>query len=75
MHEGEEGDGVVVDLDVDVEEDVTVFGEQQQFERLLEGRDFLLGRLVGEELVESAVVVLRLDSPGSVGGAIWKEQR
>ena len=70
VHEGEEGDGVVVDLDVDVEKDVAVLGEEQQFERLLESRDFLLGRLVGEELVKSVVVVLSLNASGAVGGAI-----
>jgi hypothetical protein len=66
VHEGEEALGLVVDLDIDVEEDVCVLGPLEELDSLAEGRDLLVRRLVRDELVEDTVVLLRLDPSGPV---------
>jgi hypothetical protein len=65
----------VVNLDVDVEADVHVVRTHQQFDGLAESRNFLMRELVGDELVEDAVVGLGLDAAGTVGGAVCLRER
>lgn len=72
VHEGEEANGLVVDLDIDVEEHVLVLGEHEERDRFAERRDLLVRSLVRQELVEGAVVLLGLDPPGSVRRAVEK---
>lgn len=72
VDEREEFLRVVEDLDVDVEHDVVVLGLHQQRDRLAEGRDPLVRRLVRDELVEASVVLLRLDGARPVRGAVEK---
>jgi len=64
-------DGLVIDLDVDVEVNGLVLWSHQEFESFAKSWNLLMRCFVGTKLIETSMIVLSLDSTGSVRGTIY----